>query len=99
MRPGWLALERRARQGHLIHSTQPILAWAVSNTKVDPKSTLVTKKYNGTGKIDPVVALATAAMVALDAPPKDVPLDIPAMFGALTGTLLLPILMAGAAIC
>ena len=69
LRPGWLGLERRARQGQLRHSDQAILAWAVSNTKVDPKSGLITKKYSGVGKIDPAVAMATAAMVVLDSPP------------------------------
>ncbi|SFM16760.1 terminase TerL endonuclease subunit [Shimia aestuarii] len=81
LRPGWLGLERRARQGQLIHSDQAILSWAVSNTKVDPKSGLITKKYNGVGKIDPVVALATAAMVVLDSPPKPWVFDVGALVG------------------
>ena len=81
LRPGWLALERRARQGHLSHADQAIMAWAVANTKVDPKSGLITKKYNGVGKIDPAVAMATAAMVALDSPEKPVAWDIGAWIG------------------
>lgn len=73
LRPGWLALERRIRQGTLKHGNQAILNWAVSNTKQDPNSGLVTKKASGIGKIDPAVAAATAAMIAMDREP---PIDV-----------------------
>lgn len=68
LRQGWLALDRRIRQGRLVHGGQPIMEWAASNCKQDPKNGLVTKKINGLGKIDPAVAAATAAIVALEQP-------------------------------
>ncbi len=69
LRPAYIGLERRLRQGTFHHGGQPILDWAVSNAMVDPKSGLLTKKMSGVGKIDPLVALASAAMCALEAAP------------------------------
>jgi phage terminase large subunit-like protein len=75
LRAGYTAAERRLRQGTLRHAGQPIMSWAVKNTRLDPVSSLVTKKASGISKIDPVVSLATAVMVALEVP-EALPNDI-----------------------
>ena len=76
LRAGWLAMERRLRQGHMHHCAQPMLDWMVANTKQDPNSGLVTKKAAGVGKIDGIVAMASAAMVVLDGPEPGLPEDL-----------------------
>ena len=76
LKAGWLAMERRLRQGQLHHCNQPMLNWMISNTFADKNSGLITKKVSGTGKIDGVVALASAAMVVLDGPPPPLPDDL-----------------------
>jgi phage terminase large subunit-like protein len=68
LRPGFLALERKLRSGNLKHANQAILNWAVSNTKIDPSNNLITKKFNGVAKIDPIISIAIATMVLLDKP-------------------------------
>jgi len=68
LKPGFLALERKLRGGNLRHANQDILNWAVSNTKVDPSNNLITKKFSGVAKIDPIISLAIATMVVLDKP-------------------------------
>lgn len=68
LKPGYLALERRLKQSLLFHANQEILNWAVGNAAQDKNSGLVTKKLAGLGKIDPIVAAATAAMVLQEAP-------------------------------
>ncbi|MCG8537777.1 MAG: terminase large subunit [Pseudomonadales bacterium] len=67
LRPGWLAIERNLKRGRLTHAGQPIMDWCVSNCKM-AESGLITKKVSGVGKIDPAVALASAAMVHLNQP-------------------------------
>ena len=76
LRAGWLAMERRLRQGHMHHCAQPMLDWMVANTKQDPNSGLVTKRAAGVGKIDGIVAMASAAMVVLDGPEPGLPEDL-----------------------
>jgi phage terminase large subunit-like protein len=71
LKPGFNALERKLRGGYLRHADQEILNWAVSNTKVDPSSNLITKKFSGVAKIDPIVSLAIATMVVLDKPSRE----------------------------
>lgn len=68
LRSGYLSLERKLKQNRLFHADQAVLNWAVSNTRQDKQTGLVTKKLSGVGKIDPVVALATAAMILNEAP-------------------------------
>lgn len=54
--------ERKLAEGGLWHGGQPLMAWAVSNAKVEPRanSILITKQASGTAKIDPVMALLNA---------------------------------------
>lgn len=54
--------ERRLAGGQLRHAKQPLMVWAVSNCRVEPRanSILVTKQASGSAKIDPVMALFNA---------------------------------------
>ena len=61
--------ERKLAEGVLKHCGQPLMAWCVSNAKVEPKGNamLITKQAssNGTGaaKIDPLMALFNAVQL------------------------------------
>ena len=75
LRAGWLHLYRRAKSGKLKHPGDAVLSWAVANARQDPMTQLVAKKYSTSGsKIDPIVAVATGAMLALN-PPAEFSLD------------------------
>ena len=54
--------ERKLAEGVLKHCGQPLMAWCVSNAKVEPKGNaiLITKQASGTAKIDPLMALFNA---------------------------------------
>jgi phage terminase large subunit-like protein len=54
--------ERKLAEGEMEHGAQPLMAWCVSNAKVEPKgnAALITKQASGTGKIDPLMALLNA---------------------------------------
>lgn len=54
--------ERRLAEGKLKHAEQPLMAWCVSNCRVEPRanSILITKQASGSAKIDPVMALFNA---------------------------------------
>lgn len=54
--------ERRLAEGELVHGGQPLMAWCVSNAKVEPKGNamLITKQASGTAKIDPLMAAFNA---------------------------------------
>lgn len=80
LRSGYLTIERALKQGRFFHADQPILNWAVSNALQDKSSGLVTKKLSGAGKIDPIVACATAMMVMNEAP-EPLPDDVSFMIG------------------
>jgi phage terminase large subunit-like protein len=47
--------ERKLAEGILLHGDQALMAWSVSNAKVEPRgnAALITKQASGTGKIDP----------------------------------------------
>ena len=54
--------ERKLAEGGMKHSGQPMMAWCVSNAKVEPRanSILITKQASGSAKIDPLMALFNA---------------------------------------
>jgi phage terminase large subunit-like protein len=54
--------ERKLAEGGLHHGGSPLMAWCVSNARVEPRanSTLITKQASGTAKIDPLMALFNA---------------------------------------
>lgn len=67
--------ERKLAEGCLKHSGSPMMAWCVSNAKVEPRanSILITKQASGSAKIDPLMALFDAVwlMQLNPAPPKE----------------------------
>jgi phage terminase large subunit-like protein len=61
--------ERKLAEGSLVHADQPLMAWCVSNCRVEPRanSILITKQASGSAKIDPVMALFNAvSLMALN---------------------------------
>lgn len=63
--------ERRLAEGKLKHAEQPLMAWCISNCRVEPRanSILITKQASGSAKIDPVMALFNAvSLMALNPP-------------------------------
>lgn len=58
-------VERKLAEGTFIHGNRPMMAWAVSNARVEQRanSILITKQASGTAKIDPLMALLDAAQL------------------------------------
>lgn len=54
--------ERKLAEGVLVHSGSALMAWCVSNARIEPRANgfLITKQASGTGKIDPLMALFCA---------------------------------------
>lgn len=54
--------ERKLAEGGMKHGGQAMMAWCVSNAKVEPRanSILITKQASGSAKIDPLMALFNA---------------------------------------
>lgn len=54
--------ERKLAEGVLVHDGSPMMAWCVSNAKIEPKGNamLITKQASGWAKIDPLMALFSA---------------------------------------
>ncbi|WP_427183630.1 terminase large subunit [Bordetella bronchialis] len=56
-------VERKLAEGTFDHGGRPMMAWCVSNARIEPRanSILITKQASGTAKIDPLMALLNAA--------------------------------------
>ena len=64
--------ERKLAEKTLLHSDMPMMAWCVSNCKIELRanSIMITKAASGSAKIDPVMALFCAASVMGLNPPS-----------------------------
>lgn len=62
--------ERKLANGTLKHAPSSLMAWCVSNLKIEPTATAIraTKQNAGDAKIDPVMALFDAAVVMVKGP-------------------------------
>jgi len=54
--------ERKVAGGELLHGGRPLLAWSVSNARIEDKGNAisVTKQASGKAKIDPLMAVFDA---------------------------------------
>lgn len=66
--------ERRLAEGGLKHGGTRLMAWCVSNCRVEPRGNaiVITKQASGFAKIDPVMALFNAVSLISIAPAADV---------------------------
>lgn len=66
--------ERKLTNGTLTHDGSALMAWAVSNLKIEPTATAIraTKQNAGDAKIDPVMALFDAVTVMARNPSPDI---------------------------
>lgn len=73
--------ERKLANGTLWHDGSALMAWAVSNIKIEPTATAIraTKANAGDAKIDPAMALFDAVTVMSRNPEAVTPLDVAAM--------------------
>lgn len=56
-------VERKLAEGTFLHGGRPMMAWSVSNARVEQRanSILITKQASGTAKIDPLMSLFDAS--------------------------------------
>jgi phage terminase large subunit-like protein len=57
--------ERRIASRELIHGGRPMMDWCVSNARVEPRGNaiVITKQVSGSAKIDPLMAMFSAASI------------------------------------
>jgi phage terminase large subunit-like protein len=62
--------ERKLAAQELRHTGSALMAWCVSNARIEPRAnaTMITKQASGTAKIDPLMALFNAAELLSRAP-------------------------------
>lgn len=62
--------ERKLAEGSLVHADQALMAWAVSNAKVEPKGNAIaiTKQAAGSAKIDPLMAALDGVALMMSNP-------------------------------
>jgi phage terminase large subunit-like protein len=61
--------ERKLAEGQFMHGGRPMMAWCVSNARIEPRanSIMITKQASGTAKIDPLMATFNAvSLLALN---------------------------------
>jgi phage terminase large subunit-like protein len=66
-------LERKLAEQSLEHGATPLMAWSVSNARVEPRgnAVLITKQQSGTAKIDPLIASFNAvALMSMNPTPR-----------------------------
>lgn len=65
--------ERKLAERALLHGGRPLMAWCVSNARIEPRgnAVLITKQASGQGKIDPLMALLNAVSLMAMAPAGD----------------------------
>ena len=81
LQSGWITVERKLSTGKLVHGGRDFEQWCANNVRV--KAGLPAKKYSAdVGKIDPVIALFMAAILANNPPPE---FDVSAMIGGTVG--------------
>jgi len=75
--------ERRLASGMLVHCGGPLMAWCVTNVKIEPTATAIraTKQNAGDAKIDPWMALMNAVERMSLNPRSEPVLDAWAMVG------------------
>lgn len=63
-------VERWLASGEFIPSDQPMMAWCVSNARIEPRANgiLITKQASGFAKIDPLIALLNGATIMMNNP-------------------------------